>query len=140
MGKKYTNFKVNLEGLDSKPQWYTVVTQYNYEQYVVNSINKIIEENKSNQFIFEAFSGVVVTEQKTINKKGDTKIKIKNEKVIPNYVFIKAIMNVNTWNILTNLTGVSAVLCTSGVPVATTDTKISEIKNWLENTSKIGGI
>lgn len=140
MGKKYTNFKVNLDGLDSKPQWYTVVTQYNYEQYVVNSINKVIEENKSNQFIFEAFSGIVVTEQEVVNKKGVTKIKVKNEKVIPNYVFVKAIMNVNTWNILTNLTGVSAVLCTSGVPVATTDTKIAEIKNWLEKTSMIGDI
>ena len=140
MGKKYTNFKVNLDGLDSKSQWYTVVTQYNYEQYVVNSINKIIEENKSNPFIFEAFSGIVVTEQRTVNKKGVVRTKVKNEKVIPNYVFVKTIMNVDTWNLLTNLTGVSAILCTSGVPVATTDTKIAEIKNWLEQTSMIGEI
>lgn len=140
MGKKYTNFKVNLEGLDTKPQWYTIVTQYNYEQYVVNSINKIIDENKVDPFIFEAFSGIVVTEKKVVDKKGAIKIKTKNEKVIPNYVFVKATMNINTWNILTNLTGVSAILCTSGIPVATTDSKIVEIKNWLEGINEIGAI
>lgn len=139
MGKKYTNFKVNLDGLETKSQWYTIVTQYNYEQYVVNSLNKIIED-KSNSYIFEAFSGIVVTEQQTVNKKGVVRTKVKNEKVIPNYVFVKAIMNVDTWNLLTNLTGVSAILCTSGVPVATTDTKIADIKHWLEKTTMIGEI
>lgn len=138
MGKKFTAFNVNLEGLNSKPQWYTIVTQYNYEQYVVNSINKVIEENPGEQLLFEAFSGIVEVEQMHTNKKGQTSIKIKNEKVIPNYVFVKALMDVRTWNLLTNLTGVSAVLCTSGVPVATTDKKIDEIKQWLENTKTMG--
>lgn len=140
MGKKFTAFNVNLEGLDSEAQWYTIVTQYNYEQYVVNSINKLIEENQGNKFIFETFSGIVEIEQSYKNKKGETKTKIKNEKVIPNYVFVKAIMDVNAWNILTNLTGVSAILCTSGTPVATTDSKIKEIKQWLENTKLIGAV
>lgn len=140
MGKKFTSFNVNLEGLDSKPQWYTIVTQYNYEQYVVNSLNKIIEENSNEQFVFEAFSGVVEREELYKNKKGETKTKIRNEKIIPNYVFVKAIMNVRAWNVLTNLTGVSAILCTSGTPVATTDSKIIEIKQWLGNTKTIGEI
>ena len=138
MGKKYTAFNVNLEGLDTKPQWYTIVTQYNYEQYVANSINKLIDENQNDKFVFETFSGVIEVKQKYTTKKGEQRIKIKNEKVIPNYVFVKALMNVTTWNILTNLTGVSAILCTSGTPVSTTDSKIEEIKQWLENTKMMG--
>lgn len=132
MGKKYTNFKVNLDGLDKEPLWYTIVTQYNYENYVVNSINKIITEGTGNNLLLEAFSGVVELETKTYNKKGEEKIKIKNEKILPNYVFVKALMTIETWNMLTNLTGVSAILCTSGVPVSTTDEKIKETKKHLE--------
>ncbi len=137
MGKKYTNFKVNLDGLDKEPLWYTIVTQYNYENYVVNSINKIITEGTGNNLLLEAFSGVVELETKTYNKKGEEKIKIKNEKILPNYVFVKALMTIETWNMLTNLTGVSAILCTSGVPVSTTDEKIKETKNHLEAVKAI---
>lgn len=136
MGKKYTNFRVNLEGLDTQPLWYTIITQYNYENYVVNSINKIINEN-SNGLLIETFSGVVEHKEETVNKKGEIKTKIKNEKIFPNYVFVKAIMNIETWTMLTNLTGVSAILCTSGVPVPTTDKKILEIKNYLNSSNSI---
>lgn len=133
MGKKYTNFRVNLDGLDSEPSWYTVITQYNYENYVVNSINKIISEGTSNNLLLEAFSGVVELKNETVNKKGEVKVKIKNEKIFPNYVFVKALMTIETWTMLTNLTGVSAILCTSGMPVPTTDKKIDEIKNYLKS-------
>lgn len=127
MGKKYANFRVNLDDIPEDPRWYTIVTQYNYEQYVVNSIKKIID----NKTIFESFSGIreIVTEK--VNRKGECKKVIKNEKIMPNYVFVKAVMTIDTWNILTNLTGVSAVLCTSGVPVYTDQRKIDEMKTWL---------
>lgn len=128
MGKKYTTFKVNLEGLESISAWYTIVTQYNYEQKVTNDINKIIKDNTYNGLICDVFSGIKEIKEETVNAKGEKKIKIKNEKILSNYVFVKTKMSVEIWAMLTNITGVSAILCTSGRPISTSENKINNMK------------
>lgn len=130
MIKKTPLFKVNLDGLDDKPRWYTIVTNYNYEQKVSRDINKLSE---SNDMVYESFSGVTEVKEEKKNKKGEIKIKTKNIKLFPNYVFCKAIMNATTWSILTNITGVSAILCLGGTPVSTEEKKINHIKSTLNN-------
>lgn len=132
MGKKFVTFKVNLDGLDDVPRWYTIVTNYNYEQKVANDITKMIDDRVLDGTIIDVFSGVKEVKEETRNKKDEIKIKIKNEKVMANYVFVKTKMNATIWSILTNITGVSAILCTSGTPISTSDSKIKEIKDIME--------
>ena len=62
MGKKYNMFKVNLEGLDDKARWYTIVTQYNYEQKVANNIKTMIKDKSLNSNIEDVFC--CITEEK----------------------------------------------------------------------------
>lgn len=128
INKKSPLFKVNLDGLDNKPRWYIIVTNYNYEQKVAKDINKIAGTNKS---VLEAFSGIKEIVTYRINKKNEKIKKIKNEKIFPNYVFAKMVMNITTWNMITNITGVSAILCSSGYPVPVQENKIVSIKSKL---------
>jgi transcription antitermination factor NusG len=131
MGKKYTLFKVNLDGLEEKARWYTIVTQYNYEQKVLNDINRMIIDTNLSSSMEEAFCGIKEEDYVFTNSKGEKKIKTKNIKVMANYVFIKTKMTADIWAVLTNITGVSAILCTAGIPVFTSETKIKEIKEML---------
>lgn len=131
MGKKFTTFKVNLDGLDITPRWYTIVTQYNYEQKVANDINKMSNDERMKGIICEAFSGIKEIKQEVRNKKGELKIKIINEKVMANYVFVKTKVNPEVWGILSNITGVSAILCVSGVPISTPDIEIEKMRKLL---------
>ena len=128
MGKKFTQFRVNVTGLEDKHRWYIIVTQYNYEQYVTNSLLRIIEEGGLNGAVAEAFSGIKETEETYINSKGVSKIKIKNEKVFSNYVFVKTKLTPEIWNELMNLTGVASMLCVSGTPVSSTEQEITRAK------------
>jgi transcriptional antiterminator NusG len=131
MGQKYVTFKVNLDGLDTKARWYTIVTQYNYEQKVASDINRMIKEATLDDSIEEAFCGIKEEDYVFTNSKGEHKLKTRNVKVMANYVFIKTKMDANIWSVLTNITGVSAILCTAGIPVSTSDSKIKEIKEML---------
>lgn len=130
MAKKTFVFRANIDGLDDKPRWYTIVTNYNYEQKVAKDINKIAE---SNDMILEAFSGIKEIEEIKINKKGEEVKKPRNIKLLPNYVFVKTRMNPTIWSILSNITGVSAVLCLGGVPVFTEESKINKMKQQLND-------
>ena len=131
MGKKYTTFKVNLEGLNDKARWYTIVTQYNYEQKVANDISKMIKDGSLNSSIEDVFCGIKEEQVATTNRKGEVVIKTKNEKIMANYVFVKTKMDAHIWSVLTNITGVSAILCTAGIPVFTSEKKMEEIRNML---------
>lgn len=131
MGKKFTTFKVNLEGLETIARWYTIVTIYNYEQKVTNDINKMICEDALSGIAEESFCGIKEIKEEVTNKKGEKRIKIRNEKVMANYVFIKTKMDARVWSMLTNITGVSAILCTAGIPIPTSDSKIEKIKTIL---------
>lgn len=131
MGKKYNMFKVNLEGLDDKARWYTIVTQYNYEQKVANNIKTMIKDKSLNSNIEDVFCCITEEKVSTKNKKGETVLKTKNEKLMSNYVFVKTKMDVHIWSLLTGITGVSAILCVAGIPVSTSDKKIQEIRDML---------
>ena len=122
MGKKYTTFKVNLEGLNDKARWYTIVTQYNYEQKVANDISKMIKDDSLNSSIEDVFCGIKEEQIATTNRKGEIVIKTKNEKIMANYVFVKTKMDAHIWSVLTNITGVSAI---------TSEKKMEEIRNML---------
>ena len=132
MGKKFTTFRVNLDGLSTTARWYTIVTHYNYEQKVASDINQMIIDGKIDNYVEEVFSGIKEMKEETVNKKGEKKTKIKNEKIMANYVFVKTKMDATIWSILTNITGVSAILCIAGEPISTPDYKIKQMKTLLE--------
>lgn len=127
MGKKFTYFDVNLDGLDKQYNWYTLVTQTNYELKVSNSLRQII--NNNNEFIKDSFLPFQQYKEISTNKKNEQKIKYKYNKIMTDYVFVQCKMNVTTWNNLLNITGVKYILCISGTPVSLSSNELKNIQN-----------
>ena len=122
MGKKYTNFAINLDGLDQEENWYALITNYNYEQFVIDRINSM-KENISD-VVSEVFTPI---EESVVEVRG--KQKVKQTKVMPNYVFVKARLTTETWKLLMNVTGVTSIMCVAGMPSVISEKEIGRMKS-----------
>lgn len=129
MGKKYTNCRVNLDGLGEESKWYTLTTITNYEAKIEKDIKNIIERNNTNGLIEDVFAPLFIDKVITVTKTGKNKVTNKTIKVIPNYIFVKAKMTIEVWQILNNISGVQMVLCSTGIPVPTNENEINRIKS-----------
>ncbi len=125
MGKKYTNFAINLDGLDQEENWYALMTSYNYEQYVVDKIKSMNDNLDS--FVSDAFIPIENVPVE-VKRKGQTKIEIKQNKVMPNYVFIKTRLSIDKWKLLMNVTGVTSIMCVAGIPSIISEKEINRMK------------
>jgi transcriptional antiterminator NusG len=127
MGKKYVSFNINLDGLVEEERWYTLFTGWNCEMDVIDRINKINITTKSGIKISEAFTPLqeVIVQKKKNGLMVDT---IKYEKVMPNYVFIKTKLDSDMYQLIMNISGVSAIMCTSGIPSSIQEKDIEKMK------------
>lgn len=139
MRKKQVLFNANLDGLDKKPEWYTIVTLYNYEDMVANKINEMSMMDEYKDFIIEAFPGVQKVKEHYINKKGEYCTKIKSKKILSNYCFVKCYITPEIWNTLTNITGFGSIICISGRPVSTSESEINKVKDMMKSIEVILG-
>lgn len=128
MGKKYVSFDINLEGSGVEPKWYTLVTMSNYEAKVEKNIKMIIDNGISNGQIVDVFAPIKQIKTVKEYKNGKKKIITKNEKILPNYVFVKAQMNIDMWKMINNITGVKVILTSSGTPIPVDEKEIESIK------------
>jgi transcriptional antiterminator NusG len=128
MGKKMPGAKINLEGVSVFPKWYTVVTKYNYEQKLANTILEGAEKAGVGEYIIEVMAPIKTTVEVKYNAKGKKTERVKHEKIYPLYVFVKAIMNDEVWNYIKNIEGSSAILAPSGFPVTIEEEDINTIK------------
>lgn len=130
MGKKYTNFTINFDGVDDKEQWYAVITNYNYEKFVINRLN-FLNTNLGREVISEVFTPIQLITTKT-KKNGIEKIKVKEENIMPSYVFIKTTLNLDMWKLIMNITGIRCIMCTAGMPTAISEDEIIKTKKLME--------
>ena len=137
--KKQVLFNASLEGLDKEADWYTIVTLYNYEDIVANKLKELSKMPEYNKFIFDGFPGLKTVKEHYINKKGEYKTKYKKTKMFSNYCFVKCKMTPEIWNTLMNITGFSSIICISGRPVGTKESKINEIREMLKSEEIITG-
>ena len=92
-----------------KSNWYVLHTYSGYENKVKDSLEKLIESNELHESIFHI---VVPTEE--IIEKNDNKIKKTVRKIYPGYVFVKMIMNDDTWYRVRNIRGVTGFVGPTG--------------------------
>ena len=137
--KKQVLFNASLEGLDKEADWYTIVTLHNYEDIVANKLKELSKMPEYNKFIFDGFPGLKIIKEHYINKKGEYKTKYKKTKMFSNYCFVKCKMTQEIWNTLMNITGFSSIICISGRPVGTKESKINEIREMLKSEEIITG-
>ena len=107
---------------ESTPLWYVVHTYTGYENKVLQSLEKIIE----NRGISELIQAVKIpTETVTeLTENGEKEIE---RKLFPSYVFVKMIMNDEMWHIVRNTTGVTGFVGPGSKPVPLTDKEVAAL-------------
>ena len=107
---------------ESTPLWYVVHTYTGYENKVLQSLEKIIE----NRGIGELIQAVKIpTETVTeLTENGEKEIE---RKLFPSYVFVKMIMNDEMWHIVRNTTGVTGFVGPGSRPVPLSEEEVEKL-------------
>lgn len=103
--------------LNVGPKWYVAHTYTGYENKVKAAIERAVENRNLSHLIFDVKIPVIPTV--TTDSKGNEKIV--EEKVFPAYVFVKMIMNDESWHVIRNISGVTGFVGPGSRPVPLTD-------------------
>ena len=103
-----------------KPRWYVIHTYSGYENNVKASIEKIIE----NRDMYDVITEVVVPVQISYETTKSGKKKEIQKKIFPGYVFLKMIMNDDTWYVVRNTRGVTSFVGPGSKPVPLTEDEV----------------
>ena len=98
------------------PRWYVAHTYSGYENKVKTNLEKIIENRNLGHLIFDIRIPVeTVMETTTSGEEKETEAKL-----LPGYVFIKMIMNDESWHVVRNIRGVTGFVGPGSKPVPLT--------------------
>ncbi len=107
---------------ENTPLWYVVHTYSGYENRVKNNIEKIVENRNLGHYIFEVYIPV----ETVIEIKGNEEKEIER-KLFPSYVFVKMIMNDDSWHIIRNTSGVTGFVGPGAKPVPLTAKEVEAL-------------
>jgi len=102
-----------------KPKWYVIHTYSGYENKVKTNIEQIVE----NRNMYDKIQEVLVPVQEEIEIKNN-KEKITQHKIYPGYVFLKMIMDDDTWYVVRNTRGVTSFVGPGSKPVPLTEQEV----------------
>lgn len=100
-------------------RWYVVHTYSGYE----NKVKADIEKTIMNRSLQHLITDLQVPVEDVVEEK-DGKKKIIQRKVFPGYVFIKMVMNDDSWYVVRNTRGVTGFVGPGSKPVPLTDDEI----------------
>ena len=103
-------------------KWYVAHTYSGYENKVKTNLEKIIENRGLGHLIFD----IRVPTETVIEKNGDTEKEVEL-KVFPCYVYIKMIMNEESWHAVRNITGVTGFVGPGSRPTPLTDAEVEAL-------------
>ena len=110
--------------LNVGPRWYVAHTYTGYENKVKTAIERAVENRNLSHLIFDVKIPVTPTVQ--VDSKG--REKIVEEKIFPSYVFVKMIMNDESWHVIRNITGVTGFVGPGSRPVPLSDEEAMSIE------------
>jgi transcriptional antiterminator NusG len=119
--------------LNVGPRWYIAHTYTGYENKVKATIERVVANRNLSDVIFDVKIPVITST--TVDSKG--REKIVEEKVYPSYVFVKMVMNDETWHIIRNISGVTGFVGPGSRPVPLTDEEALAIS--VEEQVKLDG-
>lgn len=107
---------------ESTPLWYVVHTYTGYENKVLQSLEKIIE----NRGISDLIQAVRIPTETVVEltESGEKEIE---RKLFPSYVFVKMIMNDEMWHIVRNTTGVTGFVGPGSRPVPLSEEEVEKL-------------
>jgi len=105
--------------MTEEAKWYVVHTYSGYENKVKANIEKIVENRKMQDYIFDI---VVPMEEQIEIKDGKKKATLK--KVFPGYVLVKMVMTDESWYVVRNTRGVTGFVGPGSKPVPLSDDEV----------------
>ena len=112
------------------PRWYVAHTYSGYENKVKASLEKIIENRNLGHLIFDIRIPVETIVEKNGDEEKETEIK-----VFPCYVYIKMIMNEESWHAVRNITGVTGFVGPGSRPTPLSEAEVEELN--IDETKKV---
>ena len=114
-------------------KWYVAHTYSGYENKVKANIEKTVENRNLQDQIFE-----VLVPLETVVEVKDGKKKTVQRKTFPGYVFVKMVMNDDSWYVVRHTAGVTKFVGTSKKPIPAKDSEIKKIIHRVQTqTTKI---
>ena len=104
------------------PRWYVAHTYSGYENKVKASLEKIIENRNLGHLIFD----IKIPVEIVIEKNGENEKEVEN-KIFPCYVYIKMIMNEESWHAVRNITGVTGFVGPGSRPTPLSDEEVAAL-------------
>ena len=114
----------------AEANWYVVHTYSGYENKVKANIEKTVENRNLQDQIFE-----VLVPLETVVEVKDGKKKTVQRKTFPGYVFVKMVMNDDSWYVVRNTRGVTGFVGPGSKPVPLTDTEMFNLGIQADNIS-----
>ncbi len=117
------------------PRWYVAHTYSGYENKVKTNLEKIIENRNLGHLIFDIRIPVeTVVETNSAGEEKETE-----SKLLPGYVFVKMIMNDESWHAVRNIRGVTGFVGPGSKPVPLTEDELGIMQGESSKASfKVG--
>ena len=112
----------DINEMNVGPRWYVAHTYSGYENKVKANLEKIIENRGLGHLIFDIRIPVEVV----IEKNGDTEKEVEN-KLFPCYVYVKMVMNEESWHAVRNITGVTGFVGPGSRPTPLSDEEVAAL-------------
>ena len=112
----------DINEMNVGPRWYVAHTYSGYENKVKANLEKIIENRGLGHLIFDIRIPVEIV----IEKNGDNEKEVEN-KIFPCYVYIKMIMNEESWHAVRNITGVTGFVGPGSRPTPLSDEEVAAL-------------
>ena len=106
----------------AEAKWYVVHTYSGYENKVAQNLEKIVENRKMQDLIFD-----IKVPTETVTEIKDSKKREIERKVFPGYVLIKMIVTDDSWFIVRNIRGVTGFVGPASNPVPLTDDEVAAL-------------
>lgn len=108
----------------TEAKWYVLHTFSGYEAMVKDSLEKLIENNNLQEYIFD----IQIPMEETIEEKANGKKKVVLRKLIPCYVFVKIAYTNDLWFLITNTRGVTGFVGPGGRPLPLTEDEVKRMR------------
>ena len=122
----------DINEMNVGPRWYVAHTYSGYENKVKANLEKIIENRGLGHLIFDIRIPVEIV----IEKNGDTEKEVEN-KIFPCYVYIKMIMNEESWHAVRNITGVTGFVGPGSRPTPLSEEEVAALSIEQEQQIKL---
>ena len=112
----------DINEMNVGPRWYVAHTYSGYENKVMTSLAKIVENRGLGHLIFD----IRIPMETVVEKDGDEE-KVVESKVFPSYVLIKMVMTDESWHAVRNITGVTGFVGPGSRPTPLSEEEVEAL-------------